>query len=154
PLHPSSASRLITLTGPGGSGKTRLALAVAERVVETFSGAVWFVSLADLTQARRIGDAIADSLRLPCAPMREPLEQATEVRNGLRPQPPASPANSEQALSLTKDVERGGSTPTSLTQLPSPSLLVLDNFEQLVEDGTAILQSLLERVPALTCLVT
>ena len=35
-----------------------------------------------------------------------------------------------------------------------PALLILDNFEQLMEGGVQIVQTLLERVPSLTCLVT
>ena len=56
--------RLITLTGPAGSGKTRLALEVARRAAPTFGGAVWFVPLAALPDARLIPDAIADALNL------------------------------------------------------------------------------------------
>src|SRR5262249_55050076 len=55
-------ARLVTLTGPGGSGKTRLALATAERLVETYQNAVWFVPLADLADPRRIADNILDTL--------------------------------------------------------------------------------------------
>ena len=130
--------RLVTLTGPGGSGKTRLALAVAEQILETFSGAVWFVPLADVTDASRIGSSIADSLRLPRLPMVEPLEQVAEFLNGLRIQEPASESQ------------------TSVSQTPprTSCLLVLDNFEHLVDDGAAILQALLERVTSCTCLVT
>src|SRR5262249_50835643 len=43
-------SRLVTLTGSGGSGKTRLALEVARQLGERFAGAVWFVPLADLVE--------------------------------------------------------------------------------------------------------
>ncbi|HEX5165571.1 MAG TPA: BTAD domain-containing putative transcriptional regulator, partial [Thermomicrobiales bacterium] len=41
-------SRLVTLTGPGGSGKTRLAIAAARRRADEFVGGVWFVDLAPL----------------------------------------------------------------------------------------------------------
>ena len=46
-----SQSRLVTLTGTGGVGKTRLALYVADRVKAAFPGGVWLVPLAELTQA-------------------------------------------------------------------------------------------------------
>lgn len=67
--------RLVTLTGSGGSGKTRLAVEVARGLVEAFQGAVWFVSLADLSDARLIGESVRDALRLPRSPSVEPLEQ-------------------------------------------------------------------------------
>ena len=43
-------TRLVTLTGLGGSGKTRLALALAEQLQEEFDGAVWFVRLESLQE--------------------------------------------------------------------------------------------------------
>jgi hypothetical protein len=46
--RPTPDTRLVTLTGPGGCGKTRLALAVAARL-QAMGMDVWFVSLADLT---------------------------------------------------------------------------------------------------------
>src|SRR5262249_4062493 len=62
PLLLPRAERLVTLTGPGGSGKTRLALAVAERVAEAWAGAVWFVRLADLADPQRIVEAVHTTL--------------------------------------------------------------------------------------------
>ncbi len=56
--------RLVTLTGPGGAGKTRLAIAVATAAAERFTGGVQFVGLASITQPELVGTAIADALRI------------------------------------------------------------------------------------------
>jgi len=54
--------RLVTLTGPGGIGKTRLGLEVAERVLDQFPGGVCFVSLAPLSDPAMLTMAIAQEL--------------------------------------------------------------------------------------------
>jgi predicted ATPase/DNA-binding SARP family transcriptional activator/class 3 adenylate cyclase/uncharacterized protein HemY len=71
--------RLVTLTGPGGNGKTRLALEVADRIVEAFAGAVYFVPLAALSDSALIAGAILDSLSAPRTPQTDLLEQAVEA---------------------------------------------------------------------------
>jgi predicted ATPase/class 3 adenylate cyclase len=63
-LSPSSGNRLITLTGPGGIGKTRMALAAAERLLEAYENSVIFVALADVTDARAIPAAILQAMDL------------------------------------------------------------------------------------------
>lgn len=73
------AARLITLIGPGGMGKTRLAVEVARSVTEAFSGAVYFVPLADVTASAQIAEAILTALRQERAADREALEQAIGV---------------------------------------------------------------------------
>ena len=52
-------TRLLTLTGIGGSGKTRLAIRVAEETVSSHPDGVWFVDLAPVTDAARVLEAIA-----------------------------------------------------------------------------------------------
>jgi predicted ATPase/class 3 adenylate cyclase len=57
--------RLVTLTGPGGSGKTRLATEVARRMVNHFPDGVFFIPLASVTTADLMWKAIAEVLDVP-----------------------------------------------------------------------------------------
>jgi predicted ATPase/DNA-binding SARP family transcriptional activator len=54
--------RLVTATGPGGTGKTRLAIAVAESVASTFVDGVAFIPLAPIRDARLVAAAVAEPL--------------------------------------------------------------------------------------------
>jgi predicted ATPase/DNA-binding SARP family transcriptional activator len=66
--------RLVTLTGAGGCGKTRLALAVAGELLEAFPDGVWFVDLAPLADPELAPQTVATALGLPEAPGRAPLQ--------------------------------------------------------------------------------
>jgi predicted ATPase/DNA-binding CsgD family transcriptional regulator len=59
-----AGSRLLTLTGPGGVGKTRLALRMATEVRRTFPDGVWFVELAALHDPQLLPHTIANAVEL------------------------------------------------------------------------------------------
>ncbi len=110
--------RLVTLTGPGGIGKTRLALEAGARLEPRWEGAVWFLGMADIADASLIPTVLVTALGLPRSGVIEPLDQVVAAL-GTR-----------------------------------PALLLMDNFEHLVEEGARWVDLLLQRVPTLTCLVT
>ena len=58
------ASRLVTLTGSGGTGKTRLSIEVGTEVLGHFPDGVWFIELAPLTDPAQIIPALAQALGL------------------------------------------------------------------------------------------
>jgi predicted ATPase/DNA-binding CsgD family transcriptional regulator len=110
-------ARLVTLTGPGGTGKTRLSLQVAAAVSGHYAHGVTFVGLASTTDPEQVPAAIARELGL--------LEQ------------PGQPL--PVALVRYFDAKH--------------ALLVLDNYEQLLE-AAPLLSELLAAAPRLTVLAT
>ncbi len=111
-------SRLISLVGQGGIGKTRLALQIAAANLHLFAHGVCFVPLAGVQDASVIPSAIMAALNLP--------------------------------------FESGAASPTQqlLAALAERHLLlVIDNFEQLM-DGVDLLLDLLQAAPKVTLLVT
>jgi predicted ATPase/DNA-binding CsgD family transcriptional regulator len=116
-LLESAAVRLVTLTGPGGVGKTRLAIEAARCAGADFPDGAWFVDLSSLADPALVLPAIALVMGLREAGVR-PLPEQLATRLGDR-----------------------------------RLLLVLDNFEQVVEAAPDV-AALLAACPALKLLVT
>jgi len=113
----SEEVRLITLTGPGGAGKTRLALQAAADVLEEFSDGVFFVALATITEPELVASTIAQALGVKESaeqPLMESLKSYLHYKH---------------------------------------LLLVLDNFEQVLE-GAPVVAELLGACPKLKVLTT
>jgi predicted ATPase/class 3 adenylate cyclase len=73
-----TATRLLTLTGPGGTGKTRLSLQLATEVIAEYSDGVFFVQLDTLDDASLVAPAILRSLGLQVAANQPPAERLAE----------------------------------------------------------------------------
>jgi predicted ATPase len=71
-------ARLLTLTGPGGTGKTRLSLELAARMVDRFPDGVFFVPLEPIKDASVVPATIAQVLGLPDRGGRSPVERLVD----------------------------------------------------------------------------
>jgi predicted ATPase/class 3 adenylate cyclase len=74
---------LVTLTGPGGTGKTRLGLQVAAELLDEFGDGVFFVDLAPLRDPELVASSIAQSLGTPEMPAR-PLQESLKIHLGAK----------------------------------------------------------------------
>lgn len=77
-----TAASLVTLTGAGGSGKTRLAVQVAAEVLDEYTDGVWVVELAALSNPDLVPQAVAAALGVPEQPGRAVRDTLTDA---LRP---------------------------------------------------------------------
>jgi predicted ATPase len=125
-------THLVTLTGPGGVGKTRLALELARSLDADFTDGTAFVSLAPLARpdAARAG---------------RPSRSGAEERLLAAGRP--GPRGARVARSIGRRI------PGRASRADQQLLLVLDNFEHLVEAAPAVL-ALVDACPGLTVLVT
>jgi len=110
-------TRLLTLTGPGGTGKTRLALQLAGDVSDDFGDGVFFVNLDAVHDPALVAAGIASVLALNVAGKVAPIDAVVDYLRSKR------------------------------------MLLVLDNFEQVVEAAPDVAR-LLREAPDLTLIVT
>src|SRR6266511_2594489 len=78
-----ATTRLLTLAGAGGSGKTRLALQVATDLLEEFEHGVWWVELAALSDPLLVPQAVASAIGIP---ERADCTLTVALSDALRPQ--------------------------------------------------------------------
>src|SRR5271163_3083343 len=76
------AHRLVTLTGVGGVGKTRLAVEVAARLADEFPDGVWFFELAAVTDPAAVPDAVAAVLGITQQPGKTVTESVASALEG------------------------------------------------------------------------
>ena len=74
-----ASTRLLTLTGAGGSGKTRLALEAARDLVGAYPEGVWLVELAPLSEGALVPKEVAEALGVPERPDQPPADTLAEV---------------------------------------------------------------------------
>jgi predicted ATPase/DNA-binding CsgD family transcriptional regulator len=72
-------SRLVTVTGPGGAGKTRLATELARRVEDRFPDGAWLVELGAATEAAQVSAKVMSAIGAQQDPGKPPLEVLAEV---------------------------------------------------------------------------
>ena len=80
------SARLLTLTGPGGAGKTRLSLEIARTCINRFPDGVWFVPLAAVSDPELVPSAIARALEVvgsPGQPLMEDLKRVLRSKQAL-----------------------------------------------------------------------
>jgi len=73
-----TTNRLVTLTGTGGAGKTRLAIEVASRLTGAFPDGVWLVELAALSDPQLVPRAVAQALDVKEQPTRPVIETLSD----------------------------------------------------------------------------
>ncbi|MCX2178936.1 winged helix-turn-helix domain-containing protein [Streptomyces sp. SKN60] len=117
-------SRLVTLTGPGGSGKTRLA---EEAALQAAGPAAWIAELAPLDTPEAVPGAVLSALRL--------RETNLIARDGV-------PLQDDPTAQLVEHLSR------------RPLLLVLDNCEHVIDGAAALAETLLTHCPGLRILAT
>src|SRR5580692_4741856 len=77
-VHALARSRLLTLTGPGGTGKTRLALAAANSAAGSFPAGICWVELAQIGDPGIVGPTVASRLGVPDTPGQDVAEAIAE----------------------------------------------------------------------------
>ncbi|WFB09868.1 NB-ARC domain-containing protein [Streptomyces sp. LX-29] len=129
-----TTDRLVTLTGPGGSGKTRLAQEAAEAVAGDWPDGVWLAELAPVEDPDTVAEAVLTTLG-----GRETVIRGTAVEE-LRAA--ADPGARDPLARLAEHCAQ------------RRLLLVLDNCEHVIDAAARLAEALLTRCPGVTVLAT
>ncbi|MEZ5942531.1 MAG: tetratricopeptide repeat protein [Planctomycetaceae bacterium] len=84
-LTGSQQQSLVTVWGPPGSGKTRLAVQVARLISSRFSGGCWFADLSDCQSADDVAHAVAKAFSVPLTGKTSPTEEVARVLEYRKP---------------------------------------------------------------------
>lgn len=139
-------SRTVTIVGPGGLGKTRLAHAVSRRAEQRI---VYFVPLAGVTSDEDVAAEVASALgagegRLGAASGHDPVAGILGVLG----------AGSGTGAGRASGSGAGSGSPSRAGSGPGAALLVLDNCEQVVRGAADLVQALVSSSQDLRVLVT
>ncbi|WP_406452731.1 AAA family ATPase [Streptomyces sp. NBC_00876] len=131
-----TGSRLVTLTGPGGSGKTRLAeeSAAHENRTAATPGDVWIAELAPVEDPDAVPGAVLSALG---------LRETALLRDST---PDGPPLRTDPVDVLVDHLAHGSRS--------RPVLLILDNCEHVIDAAAALAETLLTRCPRLRVLAT
>jgi len=127
----SDGTRLVTMVGPGGAGKTRLATETGRTLVQQSGDGIWFVELAPLGDAADVAPAVLSALGAS--------EYVEPPPTTIGKHFPASRAATARLVEVIADRR---------------ILLVLDNCEHLVQEVAGLVDSLLAACPRLRVLTT
>jgi predicted ATPase/Tfp pilus assembly protein PilF len=128
-------NRLVTLTGTGGCGKTRIAVEVGSEVLEDYTDGVWFVDLAPLSAPVLVTQAVASTLGLGV--VQQELAGDTPIHGAVTHDSPAHML--ERILEYLKDKNL---------------LLIVDNCEHMIAACATLIESLLLGCVGLKALAT
>ncbi|MFE2428345.1 BTAD domain-containing putative transcriptional regulator [Streptomyces sp. NPDC059373] len=129
-----TTARLVTLTGPGGTGKTRLSQEAGDLEANRWPDGVWFAELAPVEDPRTVPEAVVNALGL----------RETQLHGG----------SAAEAAIAAKNKAKDAALQLAEYCAGRRLLLVLDNCEHVIDAAAALAEGLLERCSGVAVLAT